>query len=114
MRAAPVAVKVAGWQLFLEPLRHECLRPFTALTLLAKCGNVKFEHLAKSLHPDVTLESAFAFDEIVDDTAKAILEATTEPIHQPDEGHPCTVESTVKCHAFFETEPACRRGLAAW
>jgi len=77
-----VAMKVAGWQIFWERLRHECLRPVTALTLLAKCGNVKFEHLAKSLPPDVTLESAFAFDEIVDDTAKAILGTTDEPIHQ--------------------------------
>jgi len=72
-----VLKKVAGWQKFWELLRHEALRPVTALTLLKRCGNVKFDHLAKSLHPDVTRNAAHVFDEHVLASARAILAITT-------------------------------------
>jgi len=75
-----ISTKMTGWQQFWERLRHDSLRPVTAMTLLSRCGNVKFEHLAKSLPTEITLPSAFVFDEIVDATARAVLGAH-EPIH---------------------------------
>lgn len=68
-----VQKKVDGWGLFWARLRSDFLRPATALQLLEKCGNVKFEHLAKSLHPDVTREAAGTFDDEVIKTAKQAL-----------------------------------------
>jgi hypothetical protein len=68
-----VVAKVSSWQMFWERLRHSDLHPAAALMILAKCGNVKFEHLAKSLSPDVTAGAAHIFDDLVIDTAAVIL-----------------------------------------
>jgi hypothetical protein len=68
-----VSAKVTSWQVFWERLRHSDLHPAAALMILAKCGNVKFEHLAKSLSPAVTLDAAHVFDNMVIDTAAVIL-----------------------------------------
>ena len=65
--------KVDGWGQFWRRLRSEDLRPITALQLLAKCGNVKFEHLSKSLHPDATRVPAGLFDDEVMKTARHVL-----------------------------------------
>ena len=65
--------KVAAWVPFWEKLQHEDLHPSTALTILKVCGNVKFEHLARSLHPDVCQEAANQFEAIVQQTAARIL-----------------------------------------
>ena len=65
--------KVDNWGLFWTRLRSDFLRPATALMLLEKCGNVKFEHLAKSLHPDVTREPATRFDDAVVAVARHVL-----------------------------------------
>jgi hypothetical protein len=68
--------KCANWVSFWERLRHDDLRTTTALTILARCGNCKFEHLAKSLHPTVTLEAARQFDDTIENTARKILGIT--------------------------------------
>jgi hypothetical protein len=75
-----VSSKVSGWSTFWERLRNEQLHPLTALTLLSKCGNVKFEHLAKSLHPSVTAAAALQFDTLVSDTARAILGCSRDSV----------------------------------
>ena len=66
--------KVHGWQSFWEKLRLPDLHPSTALTILKTCGNVKFEHLGKSLSAEVVMEGARRFDAMVEDTALAILQ----------------------------------------
>lgn len=71
--AAWVLKKVEGWTQFWQRVRHDALRPGTALMILAKCGNVKFEHLAASLHPDVTRGAADIFDDAVDSALRHIL-----------------------------------------
>ena len=68
-----VSDKVAAWQPFWEKLCHESLHPTTALTILKICGNVKFEHLSKSLAPHVLLEVAQQFDFTVQEVAMRIL-----------------------------------------
>lgn len=68
-----VLTKVEGWKLFWERLRNPRLHPSTALTILKICGNVKFEHLARSLSPDVVHLAACSFDACVEDTALRIL-----------------------------------------
>ena len=65
--------KLHGWQSFWEKLRLPDLHPSTALTILKICGNVKFEHLAKSLAPEVVMEAARRFDATVEATALTIL-----------------------------------------
>lgn len=65
--------KVSSWGPFWERLRHSALHPLTALTILSKCGNVKFEHLARALPFNVVADAARQFDEIVSDTARVIL-----------------------------------------
>jgi len=66
--------KVSGWQSFWEKLRLPDLHPSTALTILKICGNVKFEHLAKSLAPEIVMEAARRFDATVESTALTILD----------------------------------------
>jgi hypothetical protein len=72
--------KVGNWHTFWERLRHENLHPSVALVILAKCGNVKFEHLAKSLHPDIIKDAATMFDDIVENTAHCIIGAKRREI----------------------------------
>ena len=68
--------KLGGWAPFWERLRHARLHPLTALTLLSKCGNVKFEHLARSLPFTIIEDPARQFDSIVSDTARVIIGAS--------------------------------------
>jgi hypothetical protein len=75
-----VLAKVCGWQLFWERLRHQDLHPSIALVILAKCGNVKFEHLAKSLPPEVIADAASLFDDTIEQTAHCIIGATHRKI----------------------------------
>ena len=65
--------KIMAWQPFWQKLCHEALNPTTALTILKICGNVKFEHLSKSLAPHILLEVAQQFDFTVEEIAMKIL-----------------------------------------
>ena len=70
-----VLAKVGNWQEFWERIRDDHLHTSIALVILAKCGNVKFEHLAKSLQPEVIMDAARIFDTVVESTATAIIAA---------------------------------------
>ena len=94
-----IANKCAGWQCFWERLRHDALRPSTVITIASRCGNVKFEHLAKSLPPEVTLEAAAVFDANVDAVIKYAL-AIKEPVHQ------CVLRPTVNIRPYAIISPA--------
>ena len=75
-----VLAKVGNWQTFWERIRDEHLHPSIALVILAKCGNVKFEHLAKSLPPEVVMDAARMFDQTVESTARVIIAARPSQI----------------------------------
>lgn len=72
--------KVSKWQPFWEKVRHNLLEPFTALLILAKCGNCKFHHLAKSLAPEVHHDAAVQFDHMVDESINDILARRLESV----------------------------------
>lgn len=93
-----ITQKVNSWSPFWSRICHPDLHPSTALILLSRCGNVKFEHLAKSLHPDVISSSAKLFDSSVESAARTIIGARNVDN--------CLLRSTLHLKVYEAISPA--------